>query len=118
MPLQSLKQVGVQVKRKKGKCMTLPVKSMQRFERHKTMILFNRLFLVEPKQIFKGATIDNLFKPFLAGTIPENPPVTIDQETMVEDPMSLQGWIETNKKEIEEKGHKFLFGKKYQFEVC
>ncbi|XP_071802302.1 3-hydroxyanthranilate 3,4-dioxygenase-like [Asterias amurensis] len=53
----------------------------------------------------------------IPGTIPENPPVTIDQETVVEDPMSLQGWIETNKEEIEEKGHKFLFGKKYQFEI-
>ncbi len=44
--------------------------------------------------------------------------MTIDEETVVEDPMSLQEWIDKNKEEIEEKGHKFLFGKKYQFEVC
>ncbi|BFZ12294.1 hypothetical protein BsWGS_15333 [Bradybaena similaris] len=54
----------------------------------------------------------------IAGTIPENPPVTIDREINLQDPFNLHRWIEENRAEIDSTGFVHLFGKDRQFFVA
>nr|XP_054758909.1 3-hydroxyanthranilate 3,4-dioxygenase-like [Lytechinus pictus] len=53
----------------------------------------------------------------IEGTLPENPPVTLDSEIKLDDPFMLQEWIEDNREEIDSKGSKSLFGDDNQFSV-
>ncbi|XP_072166148.1 3-hydroxyanthranilate 3,4-dioxygenase-like [Diadema setosum] len=53
----------------------------------------------------------------IEGTLLEKPPITQDVERKLEDPFSLQEWIEKNREEIASKGSKALFGPDYQFSV-
>jgi len=53
----------------------------------------------------------------IPGTIPENPPLILDEEISLQDPFNLQAWIEKNRTKLNSSGHIQLFGDNYQFEV-
>ncbi len=44
-------------------------------------------------------------------------PLELDMEVTLEDPFSVNAWIEEHKKEINEKGKLKVFDKNYQFQV-
>ncbi|XP_064622844.1 3-hydroxyanthranilate 3,4-dioxygenase-like [Lineus longissimus] len=69
--------------------------------------------------VIKGFFASEQFKTGkpLPGTIPENPPITLDSKRKLTDPFSLQEWIKANREKIDCDGHKSIFGHDFQFEV-
>ncbi|XP_005102960.1 3-hydroxyanthranilate 3,4-dioxygenase [Aplysia californica] len=53
----------------------------------------------------------------IPGTIPENPPVVLDDKISLQNPFNFHSWIERNRSEINQKGFIQLFGDTYQFQV-
>jgi len=51
------------------------------------------------------------------GTIPKNPPITLDSKRKLQDPFNLDTWIKDNRSALDEKGCINLFGNSYQFQV-
>ncbi|XP_064602893.1 3-hydroxyanthranilate 3,4-dioxygenase-like [Liolophura sinensis] len=51
------------------------------------------------------------------GTISEKPPVSIDEEVSIDDPIYLKNWLEENRKELMKNGAVTLYGNGSQFEV-
>lgn len=54
---------------------------------------------------------------FWIGTIPDKPPVSLDEEISIDDPIYLKDWLEENRKELMKKGSVSLYGNGSQFEV-
>ena len=53
----------------------------------------------------------------IAGTIPKDPPVKLNNKLILEDPFDLKQWIAENRTQLDEEGSIPVFGEHYQFQV-
>ena len=52
-----------------------------------------------------------------SGTIPDDPPITVDHKITLMEPFSFQDWMEKNSEEIDSEGSKKVFEGDWQFSV-
>ena len=81
-------------------------------------LVLKSIELVNHRQVINYLNYDNKFLKFInLDSINKDPPYLPDENIKIENPFSLENWIEKNSNEIKKLGKKSLFSGNYQSNI-